>query len=82
MGDTETECGEEPIPQISYRWSCPYCNSFRTSSGSTDEESVRDRAKSAVVGHVSSSDGDGHGPRHSLPDDFDPTQAVERIPSR
>ena len=64
---------------VQYRWSCPYCDASRVSQGNDDEQRVRDRARSALIGHVSASEGDEHGPRHSVPKGFDPARYVERV---
>lgn len=64
--------------RIEYRWSCPYCEVSRTSHGRVPEEDIRHRAISAVTGHVSATEGEGHGPRHSLPPDFDAACHIER----
>lgn len=65
--------------QITYRWACPYCDASRSSWGEGEAQTVRTRAKRALYGHVSSSTGDGHGPQHSVPEDFTPDRHIERI---
>ena len=76
MGNTDAGSGEET--RVSYRWSCPYCNTSRVSRGD-DERKVCNRAKSAVRAHMYGSIGDEHGPRASAPNDFRPASHVERI---
>lgn len=66
------------MQRIEYRWSCPYCDISRASHGRVPEEEIRNRAMSAVTGHVSTSAGSGHGPRHSMPDDFEAEDHIER----
>lgn len=54
-----------------YRWTCPICGDSRTSMFREGDENRRDtlsRAKGALRAHIISSDGDGHGPIHSVPD--------------
>lgn len=65
--------------RISYRWSCPYCETSRSSWGAVEAEELRRRAKQALYSHVSSVDSDEHGPRYSVPEGFDPDCHLERI---
>lgn len=59
---------DEPGPEI-YRWTCPVCG--KTSIRALDASGACTRALATLKSHVLSSDGDGHGPMHELPPEWD-----------
>lgn len=75
--DSSSRCNTGAMT-VRYRWTCPYCKTSRTIHGNY-EQSVRKQAESAVRGHVSTSDGAGHRPRYSVPEDFTPDGHIGRI---
>ena len=54
-----------------YRWTCPVCGASRVATALESEEAhdaTRARAERALLAHVQSSIGGGHGPKSDLPD--------------
>lgn len=65
-----------------YRWTCRVCGASRVTKFLKSDEArdpTRSRAERALLAHVLSSVGEGHGPKSTLPDGTTAEALVELV---
>ena len=62
-----------------YRWTCPICSVTKPGLPTTDRVAVEEQAANALLSHVRTSVGDGHGDEGALPPGFDPDDATTHV---
>jgi hypothetical protein len=62
-----------------YKWTCPICGRTKQGFGSANQTPVDKEAKNALLGHIRTSSGAGHGDPGVLPPGYDPDAAFDSI---
>lgn len=64
---------------IAHQWTCPICSETKMSLATMDTMDVEEQAKNALISHVRTTDGGGHGRGGKYPPDFDPDALLGHI---
>lgn len=64
---------------VAYRWTCPICSEQKSSLSTEDKPTIVGQAENALLSHVRTRDGSGHGREGDVPSDIDRDDAIEHV---
>ena len=64
---------------VAFRWTCPVCTEESTSLSTEDRPSIVGQAENALLSHVRTHEGSGHGREGDVPAEFDALEAGEHV---
>lgn len=64
---------------VAYRWTCPICSAQKSSLSTEDEATIVGQAENALLSHVRTRDGSGHGREGDVPSDIDADDVTEHV---
>lgn len=64
---------------VAYRWTCPICAEQKSSLSTADPPTIVGQAENALLSHVRTRDGSGHGREGAVPADLDDEDAIDHV---
>lgn len=64
---------------VVYRWTCPICSEQKSSLSTEDPPTIVGQAENALLSHVRTRGGNGHGREGAVPLHLDRDDAIEHV---
>ena len=64
---------------VVYRWTCPICSAEKSSMSAEDKPSIVGQAENALLSHVRTREGSGHGREGTVPEDLADDDAIDYV---
>lgn len=64
---------------VAYRWTCPICAEQKSSLSAEDRPTIVGQAENALLSHVRTRAGSGHGREGDVPSDVDRDDAIDHV---
>ena len=64
---------------VVYRWTCPICSAEKSSMSTEDKPTIVGQAENALLSHVRTREGSGHGREGDVPADLEDDDAIDYV---
>lgn len=64
---------------VAYRWTCPICSEQKSSLSTEDKPTIVGQAENALLSHVRTRSGSGHGREGDVPSEIDRDDAIDHV---